>query len=296
MNTKLTGIYAALFTPFDENGKIMYEPLQHHVDYLVRQGIDGFYVNGSTGESFLMSSDERKKALEAVIEANAGRATVISHCGAIGTELTLDLVRHSSKLPVDAISSVPPFYYKFSKNEIISFYNDLASASDKPFIVYNMPKFSGVVITPDIMAELRNNSNIQGLKYTYNDFAALRDIKVSDPDLIVYNGFDEMCICGMSMGCDGAIGSTYNVLAPIVLKLRKCCDENNFKAALDAQTELNYYLNGMTANGKHFAITKRMISRIEGIEYGTARKPFAPLTQEEIAKVDKLVDEFLSRK
>lgn len=295
MNTKLTGIYAALFTPFDENGKIMYEPLQHHVDYLVKQGIDGFYVNGSTGESFLMSSDERKKALEAVIEANAGRATVISHCGAIGTELTLDLVRHSSKLPVDAISSVPPFYYKFSKNEIIGFYNDLASASDKPFIVYNMPKFSGVVITPDIMAELRKNPNIQGLKYTYNDFAALRDIKVADPDLIVYNGFDEMCICGMSMGCDGAIGSTYNVLAPIVLKLRQCCDDNNFKAALDAQTELNYYLNGMTANGKHFAITKHMISRIEGIEYGTARKPFAPLTQEEIAKVDKLVDEFLSR-
>lgn len=294
MNKKLTGIYAALFTPFDENGKIMYEPLQQHVDYLVKQGIDGFYVNGSTGESFLMTPEERKKALEAVLEANAGRAAVINHCGAIGTELSADLIRHCADLPVDAVSAVPPFYYKFSKEEIIGYYNDLANVSDKPFIVYNMPKFSGVVITPDIMSELRKNPNIQGLKYTYNDFAALRDIKTADPDLIVYNGFDEMCICGMAMGCDGAIGSTYNVLGPIILKLRDLCAKNDFAAALEAQTELNDFLNGMMLHGKHFAVSKRMISRIEGCCYGTARKPFVPLTDEEKATVDALTDRFLS--
>lgn len=295
MNKKLTGIYAALFTPFDEDGKIMYEPLQHHVDYLVKQGIDGFYVNGSTGESFLMTPEERKKSLEAVIEANAGRATIINHCGAIGTELTADLIRHCADLPIDAVSSVPPFYYKFGKEEIVGYYNDLANVSDKPFIVYNMPKFSGVVITPDIMAELRKNPHIQGLKYTYNDFAALRDIKTADPDLIVYNGFDEMCICGMAMGCDGAIGSTYNVLGPIILKLRDLCENNDYAAARETQIELNDFLNGMMLHGKHFAVSKRMISRIEGIEYGTARKPFVPLTEEEKATVDALTDRFMSR-
>ena len=62
MNQKLTGIYAALFTPFDKDGKIMYDALQRHVDNLVNQGLDGFYVNGSTGESFLMTNEERKKA------------------------------------------------------------------------------------------------------------------------------------------------------------------------------------------------------------------------------------------
>ena len=290
MNNKLTGIYAALFTPFDKDGKIMYEPLQRHVDFLVKQGIDGFYVNGSTGESFLMTPEERKKSIEAVIEANAGRAAVINHCGAIGTELSADLIRHCADLPVDAVSAVPPFYYKFSKEEIVGYYNDLANAAEKPFIVYNMPKFSGVVITPDIMSELRKNPKIQGLKYTYQDFAALRDIKASDPDLIVYNGFDEMCICGMAMGCDGAIGSTYNVLAPIILKLKKLCLENDFQSALTVQTILNDFITGLTRNGKHFAISKYVISKLENIDYGTARKPFAPLTEEEIRLADELIE------
>ena len=223
-----------------------------------------------------------------------GRVTIISHCGAIGTELSADLIRHSATLPVDAVSSVPPFYYKFSKEEIVGYYNDLANVSDKPFIVYNMPKFSGVVITPDIMAELRKNPHIQGLKYTYNDFAALRDIKTSDPDLIVYNGFDEMCICGMAMGCDGAIGSTYNLLGPIILRLKEFCAKNDFQAALAMQTDLNDFLNGMMLHGKHFAISKYMISKIEGIDYGTARKPFIPLTAEETATIDALTERLLA--
>ena len=110
MNEKLTGILTALVTPFDTDGNIMFDALQKHVDFLVKQGVDGFYVNGSTGESFLMSPEERKRVIEAVLEANDGRATVVNHCGAIGTELSIDLVRHSAKLPVDALSSVPPFY------------------------------------------------------------------------------------------------------------------------------------------------------------------------------------------
>ena len=110
MEKKLTGIFTALVTPFDDNGQILFDSLQKHVDYLVKQGIDGFYVNGSTSECFLMTPQERKMVLESVIEANAGRAAIINHCGAIGTDLSLELVKHSDKYEVDALSSIPPFY------------------------------------------------------------------------------------------------------------------------------------------------------------------------------------------
>ncbi len=279
MNERLTGIFTALVTPFDKDGNIMFDSLQKHVDYLVKQGVDGFYVNGSTGESFLMAPDERKQVLEAVLEANGGRASVINHCGAIGTELSLDLVRHSAKLAVDALSSVPPFYYSFSPDELVGYYNDLANASDKPFIVYNMPKFSGVVITPSLMARLRENRKIQGLKFTHNDFFALQQIKASDPDLIVYNGYDEMAICGLSLGCDGAIGSTYNVIAPLIIRLRKLCLANDYQAALAVQSVINDYIVTMSdKTGKLFAVLKYLISEREGVDYGICRKPFAELT------------------
>lgn len=290
MNKKLTGIYAALFTPFDKDGRIMYDALQRHAEYLMNKGIEGFYVNGSTGEAFLMRPDERKKALEAVVEAVAGKVTVISHCGAIGTDISLELVKHSAMLPVDAISSVPPFYYGFKKEDIVGYYNDLANASDKPFIVYNIPKFSGVIITPEIMAELRKNPNIQGLKFTHNDFAALEAIRSSDPDLVIYNGFDEMCICGLALGCNGAIGSTYNIIAPLILKLRDCCDDNDFASARELQKKANAYIRLLTLNGKHFSIAKYIISKIEGIDYGFARKPFSPLGKDEIEAAEKVIE------
>lgn len=293
MNKKLTGIITALVTPFDKDGKIMYDALQRHVDYLINQGIDGFYVNGSTGESFLMTPEERKKTVEAVIEANAGRVTVINHCGAIGTDLSLDLIRHSANLEVDAISSVPPFYYGFSKDELLSYYNDLANASDKPFIVYNMPKFSGVVITPALMAELRKNPKIQGLKFTHNDFFALERIKTSDPDLIIYNGYDEMAICGMSLGCDGAIGSTYNVLAPMIIKLRGQCINNDYQAALETQREVNEHIASMVDTGKLFAVLKKVISIKENVDFGICRRPFAELDAEDIKYCEKLAEKLI---
>jgi len=108
MNERLKGVYAAVLVPFDKDGKIIYDSLQKHVDYLVKKGIDGFYVNGSTGECFLLTPEERMKVIECVVEANAGRAKVINHCGAIGTDLTIDLIKHCAKLPIDGVSSSPP--------------------------------------------------------------------------------------------------------------------------------------------------------------------------------------------
>lgn len=292
-NEKLTGIFTALVTPFDKDGKIIYDSLQKHVDYLVKQGVDGFYVNGSTAESFLMTPQERKSVLEAVVEANAGRASLICHCGAIGTDLSLDLVEHASKLNIDALSSVPPFYYGFSQDELVSYYNDLASASDKPFIVYNMPKFSGVTITPSLMARLRENPRIQGLKFTHNDFFALQQIKASDPDLIIYNGYDEMAICGFSLKCDGAIGSTYNVIAPLIMKVRDLCLANDFKAAYEVQAVINDYIISMSSKtGKLFAALKYIISIREGIDYGICRKPFAMLNEEDRKLCRQVADSF----
>lgn len=292
MNDKLTGIFTALVTPFDKNGNIMFDSLQKHVDYLIRQGVDGFYVNGSTGESFLMTPGERKQVVEAVLEANGGRVSVINHCGAIGTDLSLDLVRHSAELPVDALSSVPPFYYGFSQEELVGYYNDLANASDKPFIVYNMPKFSGVVITPTLMARLRENPRIQGLKFTHNDFFALQQIKASDPDLIVYNGYDEITICGLSLGCDGAIGSTYNVIAPLIIKLRNFCLANDYHAALKVQGIVNDHIVKMIGTDKLFAVLKYLISEREGIDYGICRKPFAELNAADKDVCHELLDSF----
>ena len=119
MNYGYHGIYAALVTPYTKDGAVNYDELQKLVRHLISQGIDGFYVGGSTAETFLLSSEERKKTLEAVVEANAGEKKVICHVGAISTNEAIDYAQHAEKAGANAVSAISPFYYKFSKSEIM---------------------------------------------------------------------------------------------------------------------------------------------------------------------------------
>lgn len=86
MKSEYHGIYAALVTPYTSEGKVDYRELQKLVDYLICQGLEGFYVNGSTAEAFLLSEEERNSTIRAVVEANSGRAKDVCHVGAISTE------------------------------------------------------------------------------------------------------------------------------------------------------------------------------------------------------------------
>lgn len=291
MNTRerITGIIVALVAPFDSDGRIKFDILQKHVDFLINQGVDGFYVNGSTGESLLMSQDERKDILNAVLDANNGRKAVICHCGAVSTDLSRELIIHAAEAGADAVSSIPPFYYHFSEEEIACYYDDLANSSDRPFIVYNMPSFSGVTITENLMSRIKRNPHISGLKFTHSDFYTMQQIKSAFPDLVVYNGFDEMAISGFAMGADGAIGSTYNVLAPYFLQIRQMCKQNDFQQALGVQSAANEIIKMLVGTGKLFASLKYVISSIEGMDYGVCRKPFAELSSEDIMTCKQVV-------
>ena len=106
MNKEYHGIYAALVTPFTDHGKVNCDELQKLVRYLIGQGIDGFYVGGSTAEAFLLSAQERKSVLEAVVEANAGEKKVICHVGAISTDHAVDFAQHAQRTGADAVSAL----------------------------------------------------------------------------------------------------------------------------------------------------------------------------------------------
>ena len=118
MNKRFQGIYAALVTPYTEDGAVNCREAKKLVRYLLAKGIDGFYVGGSTGEAFLLTQEERKLLLEAVLEENNGQAKVIAHVGQISTDLACDLARHASKAGAHGVSAISPFYYKFSFEEI----------------------------------------------------------------------------------------------------------------------------------------------------------------------------------
>ena len=276
----MKGIFPALLTPFAK-GRIDETALRSLVEWNISQGVSGFYVCGSTGEAFLLTQDERKQVLEIVADQVDERVRIIAHIGAIATDLSLDLGRHASSITgVDAVSSIPPFYYNFSQEEVIKYYLDIANDLEFPLIPYNFPKLSGVTLSPDIVKKLRKNEHIIGVKFTSERFYDLERMKMNDPDLLVYNGFDEMFLAGLSMRADGAIGSTFNFMADKYIMISEAFKAGRIEEAQTIQSQANDVLQVLLQTRCFMAAEKYVIDLI-GIPFGEPRRPFLSLTEEE---------------
>ena len=275
---KFKGILAALITPFDAQGEVNYAETRHLVRHLIQKGIDGFYVCGSTGEAFLLSEDERKRILDCVLEENNGEKLVLAHVGSISTREAQRLAVHASAAGADAVSAISPFYYKFKQEEIVGYYLDISNAVPAPMFIYNFPNQSGFSLTPDLLDRICRGGNIAGVKFTSNNFFDLDSMKSRNPELTIWNGFDEMLLSGLAAGADGAIGSTYNVNSPIALHVYHSFLEGDIAGAQQWQHQINAML---TIHKKHGNLKMlRRVLELEGVHVGQSRPPFLPLGPE----------------
>lgn len=204
MKKEYAGLHAALVTPYTETGEVNYRELKKLVRRLIAEGIDGFYVGGSTAETFLLTESERKGILEAVLEENNGEKLVVSHVGAISTRQAVDFAQHAEAAGADAVSAISPFYYKFTQREIEDYYLEIMAGSGLPMFVYNFPNLSGFALTEPFLERLKSSSRLAGIKFTSSDMFQLERIKARNPGLTVWNGFDEMLLSGSPRGRTGA--------------------------------------------------------------------------------------------
>lgn len=275
MNKKiLSGILPALMTAFNESG-IDSEKVKTHVKSLASAGVNGFYVGGSSGEMVLCSIEERKRLLEAVIEA-AGRLTVVAHTGAMSTADAIELTRHAEKVGAAAVSSVTPLYYKYSFPEIKNYYERLADASTLPVIIYNIPAITGTTLSHGQLAELLSIENVGGMKFTSSDFFTLNLLTQEFPDKVFYNGSDEMLLSGLAAGADGGIGTTYNFMPKHIVGIYRLFSEGRISEARELQSRANRVIDTVVRLGT-LPASKYMI-KLSGTDYGECREPFMPLT------------------
>lgn len=292
MKKEFKGVYAALLTPYNEDKSVDYDMLVKHIDWLLDRGIDGFYVTGSSAEAFLLSDEERRKILETVVEANSGRATVISHVGAISTDAAVGYAEFAQEVGADAVSAISPFYYKFSKREITDYYKDIMAATDLPMFVYNFPNFSGFCLSEDVVEELKEYGNLAGVKYTSSDFFLMERIKTKNPDLVVWNGFDEMLVCGLSMGADGGIGSTYNCMPNLIRKIYDSYMAGDHAQADRWQKQANYVIEAICKYGVFPSV--KTILGFEGLDFGGCRKPFSSMTEEGNKALRQVYEQYIA--
>lgn len=283
----LAGVFSALITPFTPDGRLNLDMLRPLAEFELAQGLHGFYVGGSTGEAFMQTADERKAVLREFAKAVNGRAKLIAHVGAIATDEAIDIARTAADAGYDAISAIPPFYYDFSAAEVLAHYRALADATPLPLIVYNFPAKSARPLTTADLLALLAHPKIVGIKHTSQNLYQLERLKTAAPDAVIYNGFDEMFVGGVTMGADGGIGTTYNFMGRLFVDMYNALRAGRLADAQALQRRANDVIDVLIEVGV-FPGTKAIL-KLKGVDCGPCRRPFSALSPAQQARVEAMV-------
>lgn len=291
MSANLRGVMAALLTPFTRQQQLDEHSLRRLVRFNIAQGIDGLYVGGSTGEAFVQTSAERQQVLEIVAEEAKGQITLIAHVGCVSTVESQSLAQAAKGYGYDAVSAVTPFYYPFSFDEHCDHYRAIIDASEGlPMVVYNIPALSGVKLSLDQINTLVTLPGVGALKQTSGDLYQMEQIRRAHPDLVLYNGYDEIFASGLMSGADGGIGSTYNIMGWRYQNIVSALKAGDLQQAQRLQSECNKVIDLLIQTGV-FRGLKTVLHYMDVVDVPLCRKPFAPVDEKFLPALKALASE-----
>ena len=237
--TIFTGAATALITPFDKNGKIDYDKFGELVEYQINAGINALVVCGTTGEASTLTDEEHREAISFVVKKTAGRVPVIAGTGSNDTEYAIALTKHACEEGADAVLLVTPYYNKATQKGLIRMYTEIADASDKPVIIYNVPSRTGVNIEPSTYLALADHPNIVAIKEANGNISKIAEtcLLVGDK-LDIYSGNDDQIVPVLALGGKGVISVLSNVVPEKTVDMCKKFFDGDVKGSRDLQLEL----------------------------------------------------------
>lgn len=278
---KYEGVIPAFYACYDDQGEISPERVRALVEYFLKKGVQGLYVNGSSGECIYQSVADRKLILEEVMAVAKGKLTIIAHVACNNTKDSVELARHSESLGVDAIAAIPPIYFRLPEYSVAQYWNDISAAAPQTdFVIYNIPQLAGVALTPSLYTEMLKNERVIGVK---NSSMPVQDIQtfaaLGGEDHLVFNGPDEQFLGGRLMGARAGIGGTYGAMPELFLKLNQLIADKELEKAKELQFTINAIIGKLTAaHGNMYSVIKEVLKINENLNIGSVRSPLTPVT------------------
>lgn len=267
------GIWPALITPFADDGLVNIPVLRRVVDHLLAQGVDGFYLCGSTGEGIYMSVQEREQVAETVLEQVKKRVPVIVHVGAVATRDSVRLARHARQVGAAGVSSILPPVLRDPRGIITHFEQIAAAVPDLPFLPYI---FGGPSDAVALLRQLEHIPNLAGSKYTGPNMDELSHIvSLRSEGWTIFSGMDEQYLFGAMCRASGAIGSTLNLMPGVYREIHRANATGDFARGLDLQMRANQVTSVLANLGFLGALKATM--GILGFDCGQPRLPNLPL-------------------
>lgn len=212
--TVFTGSAAALVTPFTaDGGAVDYDLFEALCEYQICHGTDALVIAGTTGESPVLSKDEKNRLFSLSVRCAAGRIPVIAGTGSNNTEQAVRNANQAEKQGVNALLVVTPYYNKCTQEGLIKHYYYIADRVSVPVIVYNVPSRTGVNILPQTYKALSEHKRICAVKEANGNISAVAETRMLCSDeLDVYSGNDDQTAPILSLGGKGVISVAANII------------------------------------------------------------------------------------
>ena len=267
---ELGRLLTAMVTPYTPDGEVDYAHARRLASHLVRCGNDGVVVVGTTGESPLLT-DEEKYRLWAEVKQELGDATVVAGSGTNDTRHSIHLTHEAERAGVDAVLTVVPYYLKPPQEGIYQHFRAIAESTHLPVIVYNVPGRTGVNMTVDTVLRCAEIPNIVGDKEANGDLAHSAAIMEAAPDFKIWSGNDNDNFHLWCMGAWGAISVTSHIVASQQKRMLQLILEGNVAEAAAIHRPLCKVTDACFLNGSPSTI--RYVLRQLGFEIGLPRLP-----------------------
>jgi len=288
---KLEGVFVPHITPFDRKGEIDEKALRELVQFWIHEGVSGLVSCGSNGEAPYLLREERRRVIEVVVDEANGRMPIIAGTGAIGTKETIQLTKDAKDVGADAALVVTPFYFKHSSEELYAHYSAILEAIDLPIIIYNVPKFTGFSLEPNLVNTLASEyDNLIGIKDSSGSLSHITElIRLLNEKVSVLAGTADITLSTLMLGGKGAIIAVANVAPKMCSNLYKAFKEGNLERAKELQKRISHINEVLVIKHNQLAAIKEALN-VRGLPAGYPRKPTLPLEEKEKEKIREFIN------
>lgn len=283
-----TGAGVAIVTPFKENLEVDYNKLEQFIDYQVENGTDSIIICGTTGEASTLTHEEHIECIRVAVNRVNKRVPVIAGTGSNCTQTAQYLSKEACKIGVDGLLLVTPYYNKATQRGLVEHFTDVASVSDAPIILYNVPSRTGCNIAPSTAATLvKNVDNIVGIKEASGNMTQAAEIMLlTEGQIDMYSGNDDQIVPILSLGGKGVISVLSNIVPRDTHNIVAKFMEGDIKGSLDLQLKYLPLIKALFCEVNPIPVKKAV--DLAGLAPGFLRRP---LTEMEPENSERLLKE-----
>ena len=283
---RIKGLINAPFTPFDKNGEVNLEPIEKYTALLSKNGLKGVFINGSSGEGYMLTTQERMLLAEKWVAVAPKGFKVIVHVGSCCVKDSKKLAEHAEQIGAWGIGAMAPPFPKIARIEELTQYCEqiAGAAPNLPFYYYHIPVFNGAFLPMiDLLKSVEDRiPNFAGIKYTFESLYEYNQCRLyKNNKFEMLHGQDETILSSLVMGgAEGGIGGTTNYNGCELNKIIECYKNGDIAGAVEHQNFAQAVIN-VICNYRGNIVGGKRIMKLIGLDLGENRTPFRNMNNEE---------------